>query len=99
MKALTVIHRKLLDIEELREANNSKPKWMNITNVISLPKSEFNYFSLNLMDYYDWLEGEDTVIVKHENGELTEGIVVVTEGYTYVKYAGLVLATKEPEHP
>jgi hypothetical protein len=89
MKVLTCSLRKIADYEELgRLSAGIKAKWYDIHEVITISKSEYNYFINNLLEDYSFLENQQNYLFLVTDGE--NRIFVDTQGYNYARYTGII---------
>ena len=101
MKFQTILVRKAVDYEqlfnstkELISAFGTKIGEVEIEKVIEISKDEFDEFKSKLLQDREFIKankGFTHFLVKEEDTEDEKGIIVVTEGFDYPRYTGLVI--------
>ncbi len=107
-KFYSIMTRKSIDYSELESATKSliydfhaSPKEYIVNKVIELPFTEFDTFIQRIMaDYYFIKENKnlgenEALLVKCKGAKDEEGILIVTAGFDYARYTGLIIQKKE----
>lgn len=95
-------YRKAVDLRELKESRFPGERWkVQVEQVVELPKGDFDVFAENLCEYHTFIETSAERVYFDEQRdcahcllvttpEQKEGILVVSEGFSYARYAAYI---------